>query len=107
MRIRILFGFGFLFGALNSVDSFAVFIPESLEKPTSPSRLIEALKSEKEILDLEPLESKSSWIANVVHMLKEANFKNCRDPHSFRIHWRDCLFKKRTNFENITLGQKK
>ena len=93
MRIRILLGLGFLFGALCSVDSFAVFIPESLEKPSSPVAEIEALKAEKEVPDLEHLESKVSWITNVVQMLKEANSRNCGDPKSFRIHWRDCTFK--------------
>ena len=93
MRIRTLFQFGFLFGVIWSIDGFAVFIPNILEKPSSP-KVIDALKAEETV---EPVvESKSSWIENVVKMMKEVNLaRNCADPQIFRIHWRDCLFKKR------------
>ena len=41
-------------------------------------------------------EEKSSWLGSILEMMRTTSMKkNCDDPESFKINWRNCVFKRR------------
>ena len=112
MKNPFIFLYGFLL--LQFVNGFAVFFEEGLEKESFASqgqRHVDVSKPKVEIVRYLNVsfqqvgipyagtkvdEEKSSWLGSILEMMRTTSMKkNCDDPESFKINWRNCVFKRR------------